>query len=214
MIVAAGYTSNGTNIDFALARYEGVLRGDYDLSGGVGAADYVLWRKTLGTSVAAYSGADGDGDGVVDQDDYGIWRANFGNTSPASASALGVAAAWADGAGQEEDSSISAGFVTENTAQADSGESAIGPANSMRPTDSRGGSSRLVRQNAVAHALLCDRALVAWLAAKTKGTTHETLTADIARVRSELEYDDASGKLGSYCSEGIDLALAGLGQKT
>ena len=43
----------------------------------------MLWRKTLGTTgVPAFSGADGDGDGAIDQDDYGLWRANFGNTLP------------------------------------------------------------------------------------------------------------------------------------
>ena len=39
------------------------ILGDYNLNGTVDAADYVVWRKTLGTSVAPpFSGADGDGD--------------------------------------------------------------------------------------------------------------------------------------------------------
>jgi hypothetical protein len=42
-----------------------------------------VWRKTLGTTgVPAFSGADGDGDGTIDQDDYGVWTANFGETLP------------------------------------------------------------------------------------------------------------------------------------
>ena len=63
------------------------LPGDYNLDHSVGAVDYVLWRKTLGTiGVPAYSGADGDGDTTIDQDDYGVWRAHFGQTVPASGS--------------------------------------------------------------------------------------------------------------------------------
>ncbi|MCI0332111.1 MAG: hypothetical protein L0228_02655 [Planctomycetes bacterium] len=62
------------------------LLGDYNQNGVVDAADYVFWRKTLGTSgVPAYSGADGDGDGMIDQDDYGVWRENFGETLPLGA---------------------------------------------------------------------------------------------------------------------------------
>ncbi|HEX2476055.1 MAG TPA: hypothetical protein VHK01_14995, partial [Lacipirellulaceae bacterium] len=52
------------------------------------AADYVVWRKTLTQSVPNGTGADGDGDGVVDNDDHGVWRTNFGRSlsdSPASA---------------------------------------------------------------------------------------------------------------------------------
>ena len=59
--------------------------GDYNLNGIVDAADYVVWRKTLGTSVAPpFTGADGDGDATIDQDDYGVWRAHFGQTCAAA----------------------------------------------------------------------------------------------------------------------------------
>lgn len=63
------------------------LLGDYNLNSVVDAADYVLWRKTLGTSgLTAYSGADGDGDGTIDNDDLLVWRANFGNVFPGAGS--------------------------------------------------------------------------------------------------------------------------------
>jgi glucose/arabinose dehydrogenase len=64
--------------------------GDYNEDGKVDAADYTVWRNTLGESVlyqpisssSAFegygSGADGDGDGVIDVDDYAIWKAHFG----------------------------------------------------------------------------------------------------------------------------------------
>ena len=64
-----------------------VLQGDYNASGIVDAADFVLWRKTIGLSIPAFSAADGSGNGVVDQADYDIWRANFGRTAPVTTNA-------------------------------------------------------------------------------------------------------------------------------
>jgi hypothetical protein len=52
--------------------------GDYNRNNVVDAADYVLWRKTLGTNVSNYTAADGDG--MIDEDDYGVWRSHFGET--------------------------------------------------------------------------------------------------------------------------------------
>ena len=69
------------------------LAGDYNLNGTVDAADYVIWRKTLGATVAAFSGADGDGDGMADEDDHGVWRTNFGRELPAAAATITTVAA-------------------------------------------------------------------------------------------------------------------------
>lgn len=53
--------------------------GDYNHNGTVDAADYIVWRKTLGTSVAPpFVGADGDGNGTIKQGDLNVWRSNFG----------------------------------------------------------------------------------------------------------------------------------------
>lgn len=57
----------------------GPLDGDYNGDGTVGAADYVVWRNTLGSTTDL--DADGDGDMMVDQDDYTIWAWTFGNTA-------------------------------------------------------------------------------------------------------------------------------------
>lgn len=59
--------------------------GDYNNDGTVDAADYTVWRDTLGQVVLPYSGADGDGSGIVDAGDYAVWKANFGNTLAAAA---------------------------------------------------------------------------------------------------------------------------------
>jgi hypothetical protein len=53
--------------------------GDYNANGAVEAADYTLWRKTLGSATDLR--ADGNRNGVVDQADYELWRANFGHES-------------------------------------------------------------------------------------------------------------------------------------
>jgi hypothetical protein len=47
--------------------------------------------QDVGTSgVPAYSGADGDGDGMIDQGDIGVWRAHFGQTLPAAGAGNGA----------------------------------------------------------------------------------------------------------------------------
>ena len=56
--------------------------GDYNGNGTVDAADYVVWRDTLGASVTAGRGADGNANGMIDADDYDFWRARFGNYVP------------------------------------------------------------------------------------------------------------------------------------
>jgi hypothetical protein len=51
---------------------------DYNSNGIVDAADYTVWRDSMGSSITAWTGADGDGSGVVDYGDYALWRRSFG----------------------------------------------------------------------------------------------------------------------------------------
>jgi hypothetical protein len=54
--------------------------GDYNGNGVVDAADYVLWRESLGQPAAPPgSGSDGSTNGTIDSTDYEFWRARFGN---------------------------------------------------------------------------------------------------------------------------------------
>lgn len=66
------------------------VAGDYNGNGLVDAADYTLWRASLGRAVAPGSGADGTGpggtpDGMVDSLDYDFWRTRFGSSSASGA---------------------------------------------------------------------------------------------------------------------------------
>lgn len=56
----------------------GPLDGDYNGDLMVNAADYPVWRNTLGSQIDLT--ADGDGDGKIDIDDYIIWKWTYGNT--------------------------------------------------------------------------------------------------------------------------------------
>jgi hypothetical protein len=58
------------------------IPGDYNASGAVDAADYVLWRDNLnGTATLPNDPTPGN----VTQDDYTVWRNNFGQTTSAGA---------------------------------------------------------------------------------------------------------------------------------
>ncbi|HEX3599377.1 MAG TPA: glycoside hydrolase family 44 protein [Lacipirellulaceae bacterium] len=64
------------------------LPGDYNRDGKVDAADYVVWRNSIGTTGDVP--ADGNEDNVVDNKDFQLWRANFGRTE-GSGSGVGSA---------------------------------------------------------------------------------------------------------------------------
>jgi hypothetical protein len=78
--------SAGTYTSLLIA--EPRLPGDYNDNGIVDAADYVVWRKTLGQLVPPGMGADGNGNGEITQLDYSFWGQHFGNTNAAGAAAL------------------------------------------------------------------------------------------------------------------------------
>jgi hypothetical protein len=51
---------------------------DYNQDFAVDAADYTVWRDTLGQTGTGLA-ADGDGNGTIDQADYDLWKTNFGH---------------------------------------------------------------------------------------------------------------------------------------
>lgn len=54
--------------------------GDYNEDGVVDAADYTVYRDTLGDTVTPLSGADGNNSGVIDAGDLGVWASNYGSS--------------------------------------------------------------------------------------------------------------------------------------
>jgi len=81
-----------------------ILAGDYNRDGVVDAADYTVWRNTLGTNVLSQlgKGADGDASGTIREADYDVWKTHFGGASgsggiavPESASVTIAMIAWA-----------------------------------------------------------------------------------------------------------------------
>ena len=70
-----GATADAVQLyDLALSA-SSILTGDYNHDGVVDAADYVVWRKGLGTTFT--------------QNDYNVWRANFGKTASGAGSGSG-----------------------------------------------------------------------------------------------------------------------------
>ncbi|MGD9637213.1 MAG: S8 family serine peptidase [Pirellulales bacterium] len=88
---------SGQRYYFALGTDEGIGRyaatvgfgpgtgisGDYNGNGRVDAADYTIWRATLGSTTDRR--ADGNGDGKVDTADYSYWKQRFGQSSGSAA---------------------------------------------------------------------------------------------------------------------------------
>ncbi len=89
-VVTIGPGQNVPNIDFGNRAVAPQLVGDYNYNGTVDAADYVVWRKSLGMAATPSTFADGDASGVVDQADYGVWRAHFGQSLSASGSTAAI----------------------------------------------------------------------------------------------------------------------------
>jgi GH25 family lysozyme M1 (1,4-beta-N-acetylmuramidase) len=69
---------------------DGATPGDFNRDGSVDAADYVVWRKSMGQTVPIYSGADADGNSHVTAADFAIWKQNVGAGGGGAASPLEV----------------------------------------------------------------------------------------------------------------------------
>jgi mannan endo-1,4-beta-mannosidase len=63
--------------------------GDFSRDGIVNAADYSIWRDTMGQTGTGLA-ADGNANNQIDVGDYDIWRANFGNSASGTATGSAV----------------------------------------------------------------------------------------------------------------------------
>jgi Aspartyl protease/Dockerin type I domain len=78
LVLPGAYTWNVTyNATNVLLTVTGVVfPGDYNHNGVVDAADYTVWRDTMGSTTKL--AADGNGNGMIDSDDYTFWKNRFG----------------------------------------------------------------------------------------------------------------------------------------
>jgi len=76
---------NGTmeDLEDMLLGFDG-LAGDFNDDNVVDAADYVMWRKTMGQTVPMFTGADGNGNARIDAGDLAAWKMNFGRVGAGS----------------------------------------------------------------------------------------------------------------------------------
>jgi hypothetical protein len=126
------------------------LAGDYNNSGTVDAADYVMWRNALGTSTLLPNDTT---PGSVTEVDYNVWRANFGRTVPPGIASVAEFAAPADGSSrdtQRKPGTFAIPVLADLNAR--------GPATVRRPT-----TFHPSRSNSLAVSSVRDHALQAWL---------------------------------------------------
>ncbi len=73
--------TNGTRALLSWTDTPQRIAGDANGDGKVDAADYVMWRKSLGQAVLGGYGADFDGDRKITSADYQLWRSNYGRST-------------------------------------------------------------------------------------------------------------------------------------
>ncbi|MCA9188381.1 MAG: hypothetical protein KDA99_22290, partial [Planctomycetales bacterium] len=68
-----------SDVDAFFVRH-GLARGDYNLDGSVGGADWTVWQDNFNKVDAKFQEGDGNFNGVVDAADYAVWYDNVGVT--------------------------------------------------------------------------------------------------------------------------------------
>jgi hypothetical protein len=66
------------------------LVGDFNADGHVNAADYTIWRNSVGESVAPGFGPDANFDGFIDRGDYYLWKNYYGRSVESPQVAIGI----------------------------------------------------------------------------------------------------------------------------
>lgn len=185
--------------------------GDYNRDAAIGAADYVVWRKTLGrTGITPFSGADGSGNGSIGPEDYTIWRSNFGATGGAGAGASvegGGRSVEGAESGVGQSLAVSGGSLGESLAAASTKDATTAattqkshavtmsaPLVSQSSTTMRSQGSRSV--NITAYKSRRDDALLAWVSSRWgNGRTGDDAMGEWDGTSGENSIDEAIGSL-------------------
>ena len=108
------------------------IPGDYNDDSAVDAADYVMWRKSLGQTVTLPNDST---PGTVSQADYDVWRANFGRTAPAVGAAAFVEDADPSPVSEGEDKPVAGMLATDVRMVEASPFSSDGVVRAVRPRE-------------------------------------------------------------------------------
>jgi hypothetical protein len=90
--LAFSFSVGGQSVFTGVVAYSAIsagLAGDYNNNGIIDAADYVVWRKNVGTTMLPNRGPGLSG--AVGQADYDFWRSRFGATSGSATGLAGAA---------------------------------------------------------------------------------------------------------------------------
>jgi hypothetical protein len=165
------------------------ILGDFDSDSIVSAADYVLWRKSLGTFGAPAEPVDqrGNADDMVDSWDYNLWRANFGRVHSVAESETAVATS----------NPLNEGIpLTDQNANHSDSQKLIASTSSPRPTHV----PRL--RNAEPFVPVRRAALIGWLSAM------EDHQSDFPSSTTEVSQPNRTADETPTSLEALDAALA------
>ncbi len=182
-------------LDFVFQVTVPALPGDYNRNGSVDAADYVLWRRSLNSTVTQYSGADGDGTGVITSTDYGVWRSHFGNV-PAGGSDLDLPAGAAETAPLALPSIAAGTSAASSTQKIQSSLQSSTSFSAMRltalppPPDANGTLHRATLSRLLGNrttTVRLDAAFAAWLEKRSNKPADQYWESDITAFGEEIE---------------------------
>jgi CSLREA domain-containing protein len=169
------------------------LPGDYNFDGIVNAADYTVWRDTLGSTTDLRADSSGPTigipNGIVDQADYDFWNSHFGNML--------------SGNGAASVATTTASTAIVGSSDSEYVEAVTAPTeNSVTPQAVRRGTTALSSPAALSSH---DDSLLAWLTSQTAHPSHCDGWADV-RASHDLPSSDAQQSALAT----IDDAFAGL----
>ena len=191
-----------------------LLFGDYNQDGRVDAADYTVWRNTLGSTTDLRANGDDTGAsaGVIDEADYAFWKANYGNSSPLGSGSLAIEPAVTSASLADEPIQVVSELeVTEVQSSVQPIPAAIQPLSSstglvFQTVVSRGRRLPVARHDHPAVAVSRDSGLVAWLAATSTERRRDSAATDWADVHRDSNCPESPDPF-EYA---LDLAFASL----
>jgi hypothetical protein len=161
-------------IDFGFTTSQPLLAGDYNRNGEVDTADYVVWRKLLGSAVPNFGAGDGTGDGLVNADDHGVWRASFGSTLPGGAAAS---------LSSDVDQAMQEASAAPAAAESSDGATRAGSHNGRR---ARQTATVVTAMDAAARASSRDAALMALV---SQSSRHKQSTSEPGAIMDDVRHD-------------------------